>query len=219
MTKASRPSVLRPPQIARIDSAIADAESQTSAELVPVIALRSGEYWHAPYQSGLWGMGAALFLTTVVSMVIDHTWPVLHVGWYLAISIVGFLSGALLARIDGVERVFAGDDVMVTQCQARARQLFAAQGVFGTKNRTGVLLYISLFERVALVIGDSTISRKLDPSAYGSVVAAVTTRMHEDRLEDAVIDGLSHLGALLAEHFPKAADDENELPNKLVLVT
>ncbi len=219
MGRATRPAVLTPDQIARIDAAIGEAESNTTAEIVPVIATRSGEYWHAPYQAGMWGMGIVLLITTLGWLLVEHTWPVLHIGWYAALSMGGFFVGALSARIEPIQRAFAGDDVMLAQCHGRARQFFAAQGVFGTKERTGVLLYVSLFERVVLVLGDTGITKKLDPGAYESVVGAVTTRMREGRVEDGMIDGLKHLGALLGDRFPKAQDDENEIPNRLLLVT
>lgn len=206
-------------QIARVDAAIADAERSTSGEILVVVARRSSIYWHAPYEAGLWGAGIALLLATLYSFIAANEWLVLHVGWFLAISSVGFLAGFLLSRIDTVERFFADESIMKAECEERAYRLFAEHGVFRTQGLTGVLVYVSLFEHMVIVLGDSAISAKLGPVEYQAVVSAIISRTKAGNLDQGLVEGVKMLGEHLAKHFPPSEKDVNELPDKMLVIS
>jgi putative membrane protein len=218
-------------QIKRVDEAIGEAEKNTKGEIIAVLAGRSRIYWHAPYEAGLLGAGLAILLATLGSLlltalkVFQHGgveahggWPTWHVGWYCAISVTGFLGGFFLARFPRVERCFAGAHIMRAECEERARRLFAQYGVFGTTGHTGVLLYVSLFERMVIVLGDTAISAKLGKTEYEEVVEVVIKKIAAGKLQEGLIDGIQLLGVHLAAHFPKAPGDADELPNRLYVV-
>jgi putative membrane protein len=208
---------LTPEEVARVDAAIAVSEQGTSGEILAVVARRSSIYWHAPYVAGLWGAGIAIALATAVFLIGWGEWH-WHVGIYVAVTVAGFLAGFFLARIDAIERLFADEPIMKAEAEERAARLFMDHAVFGTTGRTGVLLYVSLFEHMVIVLGDSQVSSKLGPIEYQSIVAAVIARLKEGKLEEGLLEGIRMLGTYLAQHFPAAADDVNELPDKLYVI-
>src|SRR5262245_47455811 len=76
--KSPTPAPLSPDQIARVDAAIAEAEKNTSGEIIAVVAGRSSVYWHAPYEAGLWSAGIAIVLATAVGLIVEHKFPEWH---------------------------------------------------------------------------------------------------------------------------------------------
>jgi putative membrane protein len=230
MAEATIP-MLTTAQVARVDQAISDAERNTSGEIVAIVSPRSRIYFHAAYEAGLFGAGAALILATGGTLLakafgwIPHGglesnggWPTWHIGIYCAITILGFLGGFFATRIDGVERFFAGDRMMEAESEERAQRLFLQHNVFATQHRTGVLLYVSLFEHMVVVLGDRAISAKIAPGDYAEVVEAIIKKTRAGKLEEGLIDGIQLLGVQLAAHFPKTEADVDELPDRLYLL-
>jgi putative membrane protein len=219
----STPITTTPPpllddQVGRIDAAIADAEKNTSGELIAVVAGRSSIYWHAPYEAGLWFAGIAILGVTVGSLISGNGWPHWHIGYYAAITVAAFLTGFFASRVDRIERFFADHDIMRAECEERAKSLFTEYGLFRTVGRTGVLLYVSLFEHMVIVLGDSSISAKLGPEAYAQIVERVVKSIRAGNLERGLIDGIEMLGVQLAGYFPRGDGDTNELPDKLYIL-
>lgn len=222
---------LTPAQVARVDQAIGDAEKNTSGEIIAVVSGRSRIYFHAPYEAGLFGAGLAIILATGGTLLakafslVPHGglesnggWPTWHIGIYCALTAAGFLAGFFLARIDRVERFFAGEQMMKAECEERAQRLFLQHGIFSTKGRTGVLVYVSLFERMVVVLGDQAISNKLAPGDFAEVVDAIIKKTLAGKLDEGLIDGIQLLGVQLATNFPRAKDDVDELPDRLYLI-
>jgi putative membrane protein len=202
----------------RVDAAISAAEAGTSAELVVGVTAKSGRYLHTVYEAGLIGIVVAVALFAAGWWLAYRTWPVIAIDVFAGVVAAGFILGALVARSEGVARFLAGDDVMLDACERRAREVFAAHGVSRTRERNGVLLFASLFEHVVLVCGDDGVTTKLGKDAYREVVESVIARLRTGAVEAGLTDGVVRLGRLLAPAFPRAADDVNELPDRLYVV-
>src|SRR5262249_62292609 len=130
---------------------------------------------------------------TIGSLIYSGEWPHWHIGIYCAITGVAFLVGFFAARIDRIERMFADQAVLRAECAERAKGLFAEYGVFKTSGRTGVLLYVSLFEHVVIVLGDSAISARTGPSAWSAIVETIVKSLQGGNLERGIIDGIEML--------------------------
>lgn len=205
-------------EISHVNDAIAEAERNTSGEIIAVVAGRSSVYWHAPYEAGLWFAGIAVLFATIGSLLANGDWPVWHIGWYVAITVGGFLTGFFATRVANIERFFADRAIMRAECEERAHRLFSEYGLFRTTARTGVLVYVSLFEHVVIVLGDSGISAKIGPNEYTTIVDAMIKRIQQGKLEQALIEGIETLGTHLTASFPRLADDVNELPDRLYVL-
>jgi putative membrane protein len=128
-----------------IRNAISAVEARSSAELVVSVRARSAAYLHADILVGIAGGLAAL------AFLLFSPYPfALH--WFLVDPIlIGGLVGLLASRLPPVRRALTPRSVRDGRVRAAAGALFLEKGVHHTRERTGILIYISLLERRAAV--------------------------------------------------------------------
>jgi putative membrane protein len=85
-----------------------------------------------------------------------------------------------------------------------------------TRGRTGILLFVSIAERYVEILADRGIDEKVPPGTWKEIVAAFTRQVREGKIADGFVGALTACGALLVSRFPRAADDQNELPDVLI---
>ena len=47
---------------------------------------------------------------------------------------------------------------------------------------------------------------------------ALIEQVREGRAADGIVAAIERVGAVLAEHFPRSADDRNEIPDRLIIL-
>jgi putative membrane protein len=82
--------------------------------------------------------------------------------------------------------------------------------------RTGVLIYLSLGERRAEIVGDEAITKVTTPETWGEAMAALIVEVKAGRPGDGIAAAVSQVGKVLTEHFPRSDADINEIPDKLI---
>ena len=87
-----------------------------------------------------------------------------------------------------------------------------------THGRTGILIYLSMREHRAEIVADESIATKVDPGVWGDAMVAMLAELKQQRTADGMIAAVERVGAVLAEHFPRAEGDVNELPDRLIEV-
>ena len=73
-----------------------------------------------------------------------------------------------------------------------------------------------LDERRAELIADAAIHEKVTPEVWGEAMAALVAAVKDGRPGDGMAEAVRHVGIVLAEHFPRADDYRNELPDRLI---
>lgn len=116
------------------------------------------------------------------------------------------------ALTSGEIRVHLADRTHRDPREAAAR-VFGRIGMVRTRDRNGVLFFVSIRDRRFAVIGDSGIDARVAPGFWDGVVRAVEAAFAAGRYADGLIEGIAMAGARLAEHFPPRAADVNELPD------
>jgi len=212
---------------AAVSRAVAAAEEGTTGEIVPVVATVSGRYDRA---EDLCGLGVALVALAVVWLGFqevrteDQDWaprlvPALGLVWMLLVVLLGFLAGAFVAsRVPLLRRAFVREREMRGEVERAAAAAFQRLRVRRTAEATGILLYVSLYERMVRVVGDEAISARLDRADWEAVREVMLARLRDGAPAAALIAGIDAAGALLRRHFPAAPGDENELHNELRVV-
>jgi putative membrane protein len=195
---------------ARIAAAIADAERNTSGEIVAVIAAESASYLHVPV------MAAALAALLVPWPLIYFTWW--PVQWIFAtqLGVFAILLLALLPRRLRFALVPRG--LKHQRAHRRAVEQFLAQNLHTTEGRTGVLIFLSVAERYAEVLADARIHSQAPTGTWQAIVDELTAGIGEGRAAEALIAAISSVGGLLAAHFPPGTGDRDELPNHLIVL-
>jgi len=202
----------------RIAAAIKVAEAETSGELVPYIVPRCAPYEAVPWRAGV--LSALLMLAVLAlarALPLGLPAPLTSEGAVLLLVLfVGGLGAFVAASVPGLVRRFAGADRMEAAVHQRALQAFVEEEVFATRDRTGVLLFVSLLERRIEVVADAGVYQAVDAAAWADVTARVRRGIEAGALAQGLIDGIEACGTLLREHgFHAAPNDPDELPSRL----
>ena len=208
--------VLTEAELTRIREAVAQAESRTSGEIVPYVVRRCDNYdgaiWRAAGIGALVAFAALGFLTQL-----NEAWG----AWWgeadfqtLAMATAGLAMAALAALVPAVKRLFAGRRQRIRQVHRRAMAAFVEKEVFSTRERTGILLFVSLFEHRIEVVGDTGINAKVTQGEWASVVRSIRDGIRAGKLADGLVRGIALCGELLHKSGVEIRDDDvNELPD------
>jgi putative membrane protein len=208
----------------RINQAVQQAERGTSAEIVPVVASASGRYDRPEDLVGLWLALAALVVVWFGYPAAQHehgsweaTWPHWKLLAMLAAAVVAFVVGTALATYAGpLRRLFTPRIQMADEVAARACGTFYSQTVHHTAGQTGVLIYVSLYERMAAVLADRVVLEKIGQTALDELRDTLLAGLRGGGVTDALCRTIQAAGQRLAPVLPRQADDVNELPDALV---
>ncbi|ADU61078.1 MAG: hypothetical protein KUA35_11150 [Pseudodesulfovibrio sp.] len=189
---------------------VKDVETRTSGEIVPVIASCSYDYPRASHLGGLMlAILAALAGVTLLGRDDMWTFLALFLGLYLVLS-------RLLAALPALKKPFITRSEMRAEVEEAAVTAFYLNGLHRTRDLTGIIIYVSVYERCVQVLADKGINDKVDPRVWEEVVAMVTEGIRQGHPGEALCQGVARCGELIAEHFPIKADDTDELPNLII---
>ena len=199
-----------------IRAAVAEAEQKTSGEIVPYFVEESDAYPSALWKGTALGALTGPLLAEAIYFLGDF-WGGLMPLWIALPSAAGGAVGFLLAAyVPAVKRWMAGDGLLDLRTRQRAEMAFLEEEVFHTRHRTGILLFLSLFEHRVIVIGDSGINQKVEQGQWDGIVQTVVAGIRAGRPGEALVAGIRQCGELL-ERYGVAIqpDDFDELSNEL----
>lgn len=202
--------------LTRISAAINEAESQTAGEVVPFVVEQSDDYDEADVRAALVGGVLPLF-GLLLTRQFTELWIPFDALEITLLVLAGMAAGwGAAAFLPPVKRLFAGRRLIDQRVAQRAAEAFIAEEVFATRDRTGILLFISVLEHRVLVVGDSGINARIRKGEWEEVVRRVTDGLRSGHAAEGLVDGLTLCGALLREHgVARRGDDTNELPDRL----
>lgn len=195
----------------RVEQAIEKAESNTSAEIVPLIVRSSSTSGHVPLLLSLF-----LFM-----MYLLLSFGVLHNGgsvFHLAIVfiLVSLISG-LLSQWHGVQRFLIPKEDQRVQVERRALLEFYQSHMHKTQDSTGVLIMVSLMERQAVVLADPKMAQNFPKDYWSEVVQILIQGIKTGDLSQGFVRAIEKVGAQLSEKFPISHNDTNEIRNHLLI--
>ena len=95
----------------------------------------------------------------------------------------------------------------------RAVELFGELGVWDTEHNCGVLIYLQVLDRRVEIVADRGIHRRVGDAFWKAVCGRLEKSFRDGQYEQGVVRALEEITAALAEHFPAAADNPDELSN------
>jgi putative membrane protein len=210
----------------RVEQAVVEAEAQTSCEIVPVVASASGRYDRPEDMIGLWlaviaAVSIWLTLPRPTNESGDWAGMPLYVGVLAMVAsvLVAFIVGAVAgSRIGWLRRLFTPRQQMLEEVSSRAREIFFDNRIHHTSGATGLLIYVSLFEHLAVVLGDQEILDKLGQPFLDRLCKQLTAGLHQRNPMEALCGVIAEAGEQLSGPLPRAAGDVNELQDALVLI-
>lgn len=201
----------------KIRSTVATAEGQTSGEIAPIVAPESYDYPMA----GVIGAASISFPAAILfTLIISHVlWTDLQNMWiFIALFCALFIVARfVIERSPGLKRLFISRREMEEEVEEAAIKAFFREGLYRTRDETGVLLFISVFERKVWVLADRGINAKVTQEQWTRIVEHIVSGFQGRRQAEAICEAVMMVSDLLKKHFPPRADDSNELKNLIVL--
>lgn len=196
-----------------IRAAVAAAERESAAEIVPLLVDAADDYELADWKGATLGALLALFAAAAA-----HTlWPTWGAPaiWLVLPGALGALVGALAARFSPpLRRLLVGAERLDDCVEACAFDAFVRHGVHRTRDRSGILVLIALFEHRVRILADEGIHAAVPAATWETLALDTARAVRDGRPGAALLRAVERCGALLAEHGPRRrADDANELPD------
>jgi putative membrane protein len=192
---------------AKVAERVAAAELRTAGEIVVVLAEQSAGYERQ--------RAAASFTATLLVAVGLYTFaPAIHELWVLCGEAPLMLAFWWLSGRRPLMRLLVPASAQHEAVRARSRQVFLDHGVTETRERSGVLLYLSETERRVELLADRGIHERVGVEDWQKLVDEVVGAIRKRQAAQGIGAAIDAIGARLAQHFPPSADDINELPDE-----
>jgi putative membrane protein len=195
-----------------IADAVSKAEQGTSGEIVPVIVQRSVHL--SPIILLL--LMTFLFMASPLrawyeNTVYEATW-----SWVLLVIPFFYLS-VYLSRFLWLKKLLLGSHTVEKTLLQRAELEFYRAKVNSTDLHTGILLFLSLEERKAIVLADEGIAAQLSPSIWDDVIQLILQGAKQNQLTKGFVEAILKCGELLKSYFPLEGENKNELSDRLII--
>ncbi|MHC4779649.1 MAG: hypothetical protein ACYTFG_13830 [Planctomycetota bacterium] len=196
-----------PRKLDLIEKAVSEAEKSTSAEIVVVITPQSGSYLDREMIFGI--VVGLLALAFLIFSPFDF-----HPGLAFVDFLLAFLLGTLVCnRLDFLKGIVVGGKRREKNVDAGASISYMDEGVGATKERTGILLYASLFEKTVRILPDFGIEGKIGEAPWNEILreAGVLT---VSGFAEGLTGIIEKAGKVLAEALPPGEENPDEIPNR-----
>lgn len=227
---------LSPADLAAIEAEVRQAEARTTGEIYCVVAEESSDYGETPLA---WAAGVALLGPALLLLGGVHVKaPDLFGGWSAAqvsqaaeaavrdaligailLQAVLFVATLLIVSLAPVRRRLTPGGFKRERVRRRAREQFLAKNLHLTRERTGVLIFVSMGERMVELVADEGIAAHVETHVWDRAIAAMTAELRRGRPAEGFAEAIRACGDVLAERFPaRPGDNPNELPDAVVIL-
>ena len=129
----------------------------------------------------------------------------------------------IVAAIRAAERMTSGElrvfisQQSITDPVVAAQQEFTRLGMENTRDRNAVLIYLAPGPRRFAVIGDTGVHARCGDAFWQELTRSMTAHFRAAEFTEGIVQGVKRAGELLAKHFPRRPDDNNELPDRVIV--
>lgn len=213
-----------------VSDAVAAAEEHTSGEIVTVLADRSDGYTDVVL---VWAVVIAFTVMSLFALFplpFMHAWDMISGGWRvewttgelasmtIALGLLSFITSWAALSWDPLTFLCVPGPLKTARVHNQAVKHFKVGAERRTTGRTGIMIYLSMREHRAEIVADEPIATKVSADVWGEAMADMLVEIRQGRFAEGLAAGIRDVGVVLSEHFPRAEDDENELPDRLIEV-
>lgn len=226
----AHPFALNEAEHTAVSNAVAAAEAHSAGEIVTILAEQSDGYSDVALA---WSALVALIALMALAIAPDfylgiYGW--ITGGWVdqwhpreifaLAATVAALKFGGmwLLQLWKPLRFALVPRPIRHRRVRERAIACFRIGAERRTHGRTGILIYLSMREHRAEIVADEAIASRVSPDVWGDAMIAMLEHVRDDRIAEGLCAAIGRVGAVLAEHLPREADDRNELPDRLIEV-
>lgn len=219
-----------------VESAIRQAESRTSGEIVAMVVEKSSSYRDIDVMAGI--IFSALIAVYPAGIVYTASAAILRkiipsMSWLVQVPdtarfITGIISFMIFTAVlylplkflfrnfAGIKRHLLPAGRIELEVKDRAIRAFHEHGLANTRDATGVLFMISLLEKKVYVLADRGIYTKITQDTLDQFAASIARGIASGKGGEALCRAITDAGAVLEKYFPRKSDDTNELSDRMV---
>jgi len=212
----------------KVSMAIAAAEATTDGEIVAVTTPLSDSYHDVALH---WAVAVLILVLAWAAWRPDWlTWWFnrLFGGWMpeptlselltflMVLAVAKFTAVLLILKWMPLRLALTPPATKHRRVRRRAVAVFRAAAERRTETRVGILIYLSMGEHRAEIVADEAITKVTTPETWGEAMEVLLADVADGRPADGICAAIQRIGIVLAEHFPKSADNPNEIPDKLI---
>jgi len=199
-----------------IKEAVEKVEKTTSGEIVTFFVNKSDNY----YGTAAWTSLFAGLLFLLIMNILSHFWLLPFKFNILNFSIFQFIMMAsvfiLVHFIPFIKRAFVNQAKKEKAVHNKATEAFINEEVFNTKDRTGILIFISEFEHQTEIIADSGINKSLNDENRKELIDTIITGIKKNKTAEGIITAIHLYGSFLVKAgYSIKSDDTNELKDDI----
>jgi putative membrane protein len=212
----------------KVAAAIASAEASSNGEIVVVATPISDAYHDVALHWALVPLFAVLAWAAWAPTALAWWYDKLFGGWQpdptlgelltllMVFAALKFTVALLILKWMPLRLALTPGATKHRRVRRRAVAIFQAAAAGRTTGKTGILIYLSLAERRAEIVADEAILAVTDDHTWGEAMTALIADVRDGRPGDGIVGAIERVGAVLAEHFPRSAEDKNEIPDRLI---
>ena len=192
-----------------ISAAIRDAEKRTCGQIVCVLAHASSDYGYVPI------LGAS-----VLALILP--WPLIYfTPWSVQkiffLQLLLFLVAGLVFSYMPIRFALVPAAVRRARAHQAALEQFFVRRISHTRNRCGILIFVSAAEHYARIIADEGIAAKVQQAEWQAAIDTLIGHIRDGRAVEGFVAAIERCGAVLARHAPPDGAP-NELPDRLYVI-
>jgi putative membrane protein len=194
--------------LTKLEDTVTEVEKSTSAEIVIAIARFSESYRDVPIIFGF--ILSMLTLIFILFSPFDiHTWFVMPF-----VVITYFVGYIICTKIELFMRLFTREERRREQVKRAAKIAFFEESVSATKDRTGILFYLSLFEKRVEILSDLGIDGKISKDKWNSLTIELNKALCGQKPLEDFSDKLATCISFLSVSFPPGEENPDEIMNR-----
>lgn len=201
----------------QINELVAEVEAKSGAQVLLAVIGKADAYPEIPWKAFAAGASVAA-LIVILDGLLQPGWASIHSAVFDVVAILG--AGATLSLLTiftpPFARLFLDRLRAETEVRQYAQAMFLERSVFQTRERIGMLILISRFERTVVILPDAGIRRHVSDAQIAAAIAQMTPLLAERRIVAAIEAGLAAVAASLEGKLSRLETHGNELADAVV---
>ena len=192
-----------------VSAAIREAEKRTSGQIVCVLAHSSSGYAYVPI---LWA--SVLALAAPWPLIEFTQWSVQRI---FALQVVVFIVAGFLVSWMPLRLALVPRPIQRVRAHRAALEQFIVRRVTHTRNRCGILIFVSMAEHYARVIADEGVAQKVHQAEWQAAINTLVEHIRNGRIAAGLVAAIERCGGVLAAYAPPDGS-ANVLPDRLYVI-
>ena len=136
--------------------------------------------------------------------------------WVLIVFSSGIIGAVIALQFPSLKRWIIGKKLLKARVEDQAQNMFYQHRVSFTEQRTGILLYISFFEKRAVILPDIGIAEVVKEEEWAHIINDLATALKNGNVIEGISAAIAACGDLIVNsHIQVADEDQNELSDEI----